>query len=189
MSTILITSGEQDSKLGIFFALQLLIRYKRSMRGHLKDRKLKPDNLSSRIGVEMTGVLLPHKAHILLFMVNSNTSENLPTSLHLQDVEETGGSDNQRQISHGGHLQYFWKVWEDLCCHPRGVQILRWGYQIILQSNLPLSVHPIIQSGYNRQEKHGYLNDKQFTISKIAQLQVFTADYFLYPNPAKNGAL
>ena len=60
---------------------------------------------------------------------------------------------------HGGRLQYFWQVWENLYCHPRVVQILRWGYRFLLQSNPPMSVYPTIQSGYNRQEKHGYLQD------------------------------
>ena len=72
---------------------------------------------------------------------------------------EIGESDNQSQLSHWGRLQYFWNVWEDLYCHPRVVQILRQGYRIILQSNLPMSVHPIIQRGYNRQEKYGYQKD------------------------------
>ena len=61
------------------------------------------------------------------------------------------------------------------------------GYQIHLQLNLPISMYPIIQRGNNRQEKHCYL---QNCVSQIlAQLKVFTADYFLYQDPAKNGIL
>ena len=143
--------------------------------------------------METTGILLPHRFHFLLFVANRNASEKLPTNLHLQDVEETGRSDNQTQISHGGRLQYFWKVWEDLFCHPRVVQILRWGYQIILQSNPPLSVHPIIHSGYNRQEKHCYLKD---CVSQMLQTDAiyhlkdcttpgFYSRLFLVPKPGK----
>ena len=80
-------------------------------------------------------------------MANKNNTENNPTSRQLQDVGEIGESDNQSQLSHGGRLQYFWKVWEDLC-HPR-----------LVQMNPSMTVHPIIQSGYNRQEKHNYLKD------------------------------
>ena len=113
----------------------------------------------------------------------TSTLPNLP-----EEVEVSVG-DYSIVVHHGGHLQNFWQVWENLHCHPRVVQILRWGYQILLQSNLPTSIYPIIQ----RQEKHGFLKivcrkcfkNAQFTISGIVQLQVFTADCFLYQNREK----
>ena len=131
-------------KVGDLFCPTTLDHIQKSMKDLLKDRKLIIDNLSSQIGVERTGVPLLHRTH--------SSFRGL-----LQVVEETGGSDNQRGISHGGRLQFFWKVWEDLYCHPRVVQILKQGYQTTLQSNPPMSVYPMIQSSYNRPEKHGYL--------------------------------
>ena len=94
---------------------------------------------------------------------------------------------------HGGRLQHFWQVWENLYCHPRVVQILRWGYRIPLQSNPPLSVYPIMQSGYDRQEKHGFLQDcvvQMLQKDAIYHLKDcttpgFSSRLFLVPKPGK----
>ena len=94
---------------------------------------------------------------------------------------------------HGGHLQHFWQVWENLYCHPRVVQILRLGYRILLQSNPPLSVYPIIQSGYDRQEKHDFLQDcvvQMLQKDAIYHLKDctnlgFSSRLFLVPKPDK----
>ena len=68
------------------------------------------------------------------------------------------------------------------------------GLSILLQSNLPMSVFPIIQSGYNRQEKHGYLKDcVSLTLQKCVVYPLkdcttpgFYSRLFLVPKPGKN---
>ena len=42
---------------------------------------------------------------------------------------------------------------------PRSCAILRWGYRIIPQSKIPISVLPTIHSGYARPENHVFLRD------------------------------
>ena len=91
-------------------------------------------------------------------MANRTSSTRSPTS-RLQDVVVVDASDNQNSVLHGGHLQFYWQVWLHLHCHPRVVQILRFSYQIIPQSNPPKSVLPTIHSGYNKPEKHRFLTD------------------------------
>ena len=73
------------------------------------------------------------------------------------------------------------------------MQILRWGYRIPLQSNPPLSVYPIMQSGYDRQEKHGFLQDcvvQMLQKDAIYHLKDcttpgFSSRLFLVPKPGK----
>ena len=68
------------------------------------------------------------------------------------------------------------------------------GLSILLQSNSPMSVFPIIQSGYNRQEKHGYLKDcVSLTLQKCVVYPLkdctapgFYSRLFLVPKPGKN---
>ena len=160
---------------------------------------MNPDNLSSRIGVETAGVLLPHRVLIFLFVANRNASGNLPTSLHLQDMEEIGGSDNQRQISHGAAYSTSGRYGKFYILSPKSCANLETG----LSNNTPVE-SALVCTSHN--SKRLQLTDRenmatkkiacrkcfkktQFTISRIAQLQVFTADYFLYPNLVKNGAL
>ena len=88
-----------------------------------------------------------------------HTRRHPSTLPNTQGKVEASVGDYIDTVHHGCRLQHFWQVWESLFCHPRVVQILRWGYQIILQSNSPMSVHLLIQSDYKGQEKHGYLKD------------------------------
>ena len=96
-------------------------------------------------------------------------------------------------VLHGGRLQSYWQVWQLLHCHPRVVQILRFGYQIIPQSNPPKSVLPTIRSGYSTPEKHRFLADcmsDMLTKGVIYPLKVcttlgFRSRLFLVPKPGK----
>ena len=73
------------------------------------------------------------------------------------------------------------------------LQLCRWGYRIPLQSNPPLSVYPIMQSGYDRQEKHGFLQDcvvQMLQKDAIYHLKDcttpgFSSRLFLVPKPGK----
>ena len=93
------------------------------------------------------------------FVANRTSTTKSPTSRLLQDMVAVDASDNQDPVLHGGGLQFYWQVWHRLHCHPRVVQILRFGYQIIPQSNPPKSVLPTIHSGYCKPEKHHFLTD------------------------------
>ena len=102
-------------------------------------------------------------------------------------------SDNPNSELHGGRLQFYWQVWHHSHCHPRVVQILRFSYPIIPQSNPPKSVFPTIHRGYSKPENHRFLTEcvsemlkkGLFTLSRFAQLHVFAVGCFLYPNPEK----
>ena len=73
------------------------------------------------------------------------------------------------------------------------MQILRFGYQIIPQSNPPKSVLPTIHSGYSKPEKHRFLTDCILEMLKkgaIYPLKVcttlgFCSRLFLVPKPGK----
>ena len=132
----------------------------------------------------------------IFFVANRTSSTSSPTS-HLQDVVVVDTSDNQNSVLHGGRLQFYWQVWLHLHCHPRVVQILRFGYQIIPHSNPPKSVLPTIHSGYSKPQKHCFLTDCVSEMLKkgaIYPLKVCTAPgfcsrLFLVPKPRKNGVL
>ena len=90
-------------------------------------------------------------------------------------------------------MQRYWQVWQHLHCHPRVVQILRFGYQILPQSNPPKSVLPTIRSGYSTPEKHRFLTDcvedmlKKGAIYplKVCTTLGFCSRLFLVPKPGK----
>ena len=96
-------------------------------------------------------------------------------------------------LLHGGRLQSYWQVWQLLHCHPRVVQILRFGCQIIPQPNPPKSVLPTIRSGYSTPEKHRFLTDCVSDMLKkgaIYPLKVcttlgFCSRLFLVPKPGE----
>ena len=140
----------------------------------------------------MTGVLLPRTPLVQNFFVaNQIDSIRSPTN-RLQDEEAIDASDYPLLL-HGGRLQRYWQVWQRLHCHPRVVQILRFGYQIIPQSNPPKSVLPTIRSGYSTPEKHRFLTDCVADMLKkgaIYPLKVcttlgFCSRLFLVPKPGK----
>ena len=140
----------------------------------------------------MTGVLLPRTPLVQnYFVANQIDSIRSPTN-HLQDEEATDASDYPLLL-HGGRLQRYWQVWQRLHCHPRVVQILSFGYQIIPQSNPPKSVLRTIRSGYSTPEKHRFLTDCVADMLKkgaIYPLKVcttlgFCSRLFLVPKPGK----
>ena len=109
-------------------------------------------------------------------------------------VEVVLESDNQRTLDPpGGRLQDYHKVWSINGCHPRVVHVLQWGYQIILREPVKLTRYPIIQSGYNNQEKQAFLKDcVQQMLQKHAITPVkhnttlgFYSRLFLVPKPGK----
>ena len=125
----------------------------------------------------MMGVLLALTVLASFFVANRTSITRSPTSRLPQDVGAADASDNQKPILHGGRLQFYWQVWQLLHCHPRVVQILRFGYQIIPQSNPPKSVLPTIHSGYSKREKHRILTDcisEMLKKGAIYPLKVYT---------------
>ena len=141
----------------------------------------------------MIGVLLALTVLASFFVANRTSITRSPTSRVPQDVGATDASDYQKPILHGGRLQFYWQVWQLLHCHPRVVQILRFGYQIIPQSNPPKSVLPTIHSRYSKLEKHHFLTDCVSAMLKkgaIYPLKVcttlgFCSRLFLVPKPRK----
>ena len=125
-------------------------------------------------------------------MANRTSSIRSPTS-HLQDLVVVDASDNQNSVLHGGRLQFYWQVWLHLHCHPRVVQILWFGCQIIPQSNPPKSVLPTIHIGYSKREKHRFLTDcvsemlkkGAIYLLKVCTTPGFYSRLFLVPKPGK----
>ena len=127
-------------------------------------------DLSNQIVALMIGVL-PAVTVLASFFVGNRTSiTRSPTSLLPRDVGAADASYYYKLILHGGCLQFYWQVWQLLHCHPRVVQILRFSYQIIPQSNPPKSVLPTIhrlrfRNGQNR----GYLTTQGLHNSRFLQ--------------------
>ena len=81
--------------------------------------------------------VLPLVIHTLVhqerihFRVNSSLS-NTRSPLTPPEVGEEVVESDYMMPSPGGHLLSFYKVWLENGCHPRIVDILQWGYKIIL---------------------------------------------------------
>ena len=90
-------------------------------------------------------------------------------------------------------MQRYWQVWQHLHSHPRVVQILRYGYRILPQSNPPTTINPTILSGYSAPEKQRFLTDcvaEMLQKGAIYHLKVcttlgFSSRLFLVPKPGK----
>ena len=72
-------------------------------------------------------------------------------------MEEGNDYIKEVDLSPGGRLQLFHKVWLENSCHPRVAHILKYGYEIILKDPIELSRHPTILSGYANQQKQNFL--------------------------------
>ena len=124
-------------------------------------------------------------------IVSHNTNpHNLP-----EEVVVEQGNDNIKEmdISPGGRLQLFYKVWLANECHARVAHILKNGYEIILKSPIKLSRNPTIRSGYANQQKQNFLLEcvdqmlqkKAIILVKMCASLGFHSRLFLIPKPGK----
>ena len=121
---------------------------------------------------------------------SKNPASTLPS---LPEKVEVSVGDYSVVVHHGGRLQHFWQVWENLYCHPSCANL-----EVGLSNPTPIeSAHVCISHNSNDRKNmatykivcYKCFKKRKFTISRIAQRQVVTADSFLYRNPAKSGGL
>ena len=121
---------------------------------HPRGKKWIPSPFSIQGKEDLTTILLhfiilPQK---ILFVANRITSHSSSPHSPPEEVVVEEGNDyiKEMDLSPGGRLQLFYKVWLVNNCHPRVVHILKHGYEIILKHPIELSRHPTILSGYAR---------------------------------------
>ena len=108
-------------------------------------------------------------------------------------MEEGNDYIKEVDLSPGGRLQLFQKVWLENSCHPRVAHILKYGYEIILKDPIELSRHPTIHSGYANQQKQNFLLEcvqqmlqkKAIVPVKMSATLGFHSRLFLVPKPGK----
>ena len=104
-------------------------------------------------------------------------------------IPSTSTKEKPRSVV-GGHLQKFWKVWQELGANPLVVSILKEGYILPFKMK-PLARSPMIQSGYANPTKKHFLKEvlnslKEKLVVETVVIRSSLAFYnhlFLVPKP------
>ena len=164
---------------------------------HPRGKKWIPSLFSIQGKEDQTTILLHFliPAQRILFVANRMASHSSSPHSPPEAVVVEEGNDHIKEmdLSPGGRLQLFYKVWLANDCHPRVAHILKHGYEIILKSPIELSRNPTIRSGYANQQKQNFLLEcvqqmlqkKAIVPVKMHATQGFHSRLFLVPKPGK----
>ena len=113
-----------------------------------KDRKWIPNPFSIQGKEGLITILLHFQIHLqrILFMVNRTASHNSnPHNPPEGEVMVEEGNDYIKEVdlSPGGRLQLFHKVWLENTCHPRVAHILKYGSTVVAYLNKQGGTHSL----------------------------------------------